>query len=278
MKNHIVKIKVVAILCVISTVLAGCGMLKRQMTGGKEGEGKDLDGKDRDGNDMTASYYQITQEEAGKMMERNDGHVIIDVRRQEEYDEGHISGAICIPNESIADTQPEELPDFEQCILVYCRSGRRSKEAAKKLADIGYTNIYEFGGIIDWMGEIVTGEIMTETEPVSEPEVTTLSFESFDGGGPAFDVYIDDNEIVSYERKVRYRNADHAKMTGSGYTVTFSFTGIKPGETKMLIEERSPIADNLDRKYNVVVDEELHVSIEELSVVDIYDQPEELQE
>ena len=87
-----------------------------------------------------------------------------------------------------------------------------------------------------------------------------------------------DNEIVSYERKVRYRNADHAKMTGSGYTVTFSFTGIKPGETKMLIEERSPIADNLDRKYNVVVDEELHVSIEELSVVDIYDQPEELQE
>ena len=89
------------------------------------------------------------------MMEADDGHIIVDVRTQDEFDEGHISGAICIPNESIGDKQPAELPDLDQIILVYCRSGRRSKEASQKLADIGYTRVYEFGGIIDWTGEVV---------------------------------------------------------------------------------------------------------------------------
>ena len=92
------------------------------------------------------------------MMDIEDGHVVVDVRRQDEFDEGHIPGAICIPNESIIDTQPEELPDLDQIILVYCRSGRRSKEASQKLFDMGYTNVFEFGGIIDWTGEVVTGE------------------------------------------------------------------------------------------------------------------------
>ena len=101
-----------------------------------------------------ASYTQITQEEAKVMMDKNDGHIIVDVRRQDEYDTGHIPGAVLIPNESIADKQPEELPDLDQIILVYCRSGRRSKEAAQKLADMGYTNVYEFGGIIDWPYEV----------------------------------------------------------------------------------------------------------------------------
>lgn len=103
-------------------------------------------------------YTQITQEEAKQMMARDDGHVIMDVRRQDEYDEGHIPGAILIPNESIETDPPAELPDLDQIILVYCRSGRRSKEAAQKLADMGYSNVYEFGGIIDWNGDIVTGE------------------------------------------------------------------------------------------------------------------------
>ena len=103
----------------------------------------------------TASYKQITQEEAKEMMTKNDGHIIVDVRRQDEYDEGHIPGAVLIPNESITDKQPDELPDLNQIILVYCRSGRRSKEASQKLADIGYTNVYEFGGINTWTGEIV---------------------------------------------------------------------------------------------------------------------------
>ena len=99
-------------------------------------------------------YTQITQSEAKEMMAKDDGHVIVDVRREDEYNEGHIPGAIRVTNEDIGDTMPEELPDLDQIILVYCRSGRRSKEASEKLAKIGYTNVYEFGGIIDWDGEV----------------------------------------------------------------------------------------------------------------------------
>ena len=108
-----------------------------------------------DGDGMVRSYSQISQEEAKQMMEKDDGHVVLDVRRQDEYDAGHIPGAILIPNESIGTEQPDELPDLDQVILIYCRSGNRSKQAAQKLFDMGYTNIYEFGGINDWTGEIV---------------------------------------------------------------------------------------------------------------------------
>ena len=81
-------------------------------------------------------------------------YILLDVRRADEYAEGHIPGAINIANEEIGSDRPEELPDLNQNIFVYCRSGRRSKEASKKLADMGYTRIYEFGGIIDWTGDI----------------------------------------------------------------------------------------------------------------------------
>ena len=101
-------------------------------------------------------YNQIDQETAKAMMAKDDGHVIVDVRRQDEYDEGHIPGAILIPNESIESEQPEALPDLEQIILIYCRSGNRSKQAASKLAAMGYVNLYEFGGINTWTGEVVT--------------------------------------------------------------------------------------------------------------------------
>ena len=90
------------------------------------------------------------------MMAVNDGHVVVDVRRADEYVSGHIPGAILIPNESIGTEKPEQLPDKDQIILVYCRSGNRSKQAAQKLADMGYTNIYEFGGINTWTGEVIT--------------------------------------------------------------------------------------------------------------------------
>lgn len=102
------------------------------------------------------SYIQIDQETAKEMMLRDDGHVIVDVRRQDEYDAGHIPGAILIPNESIGTERPEQLPNLDQIILVYCRSGNRSKQAAQKLFDMGYTNVYEFGGINTWTGEIVS--------------------------------------------------------------------------------------------------------------------------
>lgn len=105
--------------------------------------------------EQTNQYKQISQDEAKEMMTKDDGHVIVDVRRQDEYDAGHIPGAILIPNESIENTRPKELPDLDQIILVYCRSGRRSKEASEKLSKMGYKNIYEFGGIITWTGETV---------------------------------------------------------------------------------------------------------------------------
>jgi len=100
-------------------------------------------------------FHQISQEEAKEMMVKDGGHVVVDVRRQDEYDAGHIPGAILVPNESIGCDSPEALPDYDQIILVYCRSGNRSKQAAQKLAGMGYTNIYEFGGITTWTGDVV---------------------------------------------------------------------------------------------------------------------------
>ena len=104
------------------------------------------------------SYEQISQKEAKQMMQEKSDYLIVDVRRPDEFAEGHIPGAINVPNESISDEQPAELPDKEQILLIYCRSGNRSKDASQKLADMGYTNVYEFGGINTWEGEIVTEE------------------------------------------------------------------------------------------------------------------------
>ena len=100
------------------------------------------------------SYEQITQDEAKTLMAESENYVILDVRTEAEYAEGHIPGAICVPNETIGDNMPEELPDKDQLILVYCRSGNRSKQASEKLAKLGYTNIKEFGGINTWTGDV----------------------------------------------------------------------------------------------------------------------------
>ena len=146
------------LLLILLILLAGCGSGMQIM----------------DGDDMVRSYTQISQDEAMEMMARDDGHVIVDVRRQDEYDAGHIPGAILIPNESIRTQPPEELPDKDQIILIYCRSGNRSKEAAQKLFDMGYTRIYEFGGINTWEGEIVAAppqEAPPEIWPTEEQPV-----------------------------------------------------------------------------------------------------------
>ena len=227
---------------------------------------------DGDGMFQTFQYTEISQEEAKRMMEQDDGHVIVDVRRQDEYDSGHIPGAVLIPNESIEKEPPKELPEFDQIILVYCRSGRRSKEAAQKLADMGYKNVYEFGGIQDWTGDVVTGketEETTERDSEMKDKTATLRFDSFDGGGPEFDLHIEDESIVSYTELREYAREDHDEVTGAGYEVVFTFTGKKPGETEMLIEERSPIAENLDMKYKIVVSDDLSVKIEEVSATDL---------
>ena len=105
-----------------------------------------------------STYRQVNAEEADSMMEAESGYIILDVRTAQEYSEKHIPGAINIPNETIGTEDIPELPDKEQLILVYCRSGNRSKQASEKLVKLGYTNIVEFGGINDWTGETVSGE------------------------------------------------------------------------------------------------------------------------
>lgn len=110
-------------------------------------------GQDKE-NDQGAVYVNITAEEAKEIMDTEEGYVILDVREQDEYDAGHISGAILIPYTQIEAKANEMLPDKDQLILVYCRSGRRSKIAAEALAELGYTNIKEFGGILDWPYEV----------------------------------------------------------------------------------------------------------------------------
>ena len=102
----------------------------------------------------SSGYRQISMDEAVKMMRDEKDYIILDARRPDEFAEGHIPGAINVPNEEIGTAEIAELPDKSQLILVYCRSGRRSKEASEKLVKLGYTNIVEFGGIQDYEGEI----------------------------------------------------------------------------------------------------------------------------
>jgi len=104
------------------------------------------------------SYRQITMDEAVAMMKEEKNYIILDVRTVAEFDERHIPGAINVPNETIGTDTIPELPDKGQLILVYCRSGNRSKQASEKLVKLGYTNIVEFGGIIDWPGKTETNE------------------------------------------------------------------------------------------------------------------------
>ena len=102
-------------------------------------------------------FRQISMQEGLELMENDSDYIILDVRRTDEFEEGHIPGAVNIPNETIGTEEIEQLPDKNQTIYVYCRSGNRSKQASKKLAELGYTNVVEFGGIIDYSGEIEKG-------------------------------------------------------------------------------------------------------------------------
>jgi rhodanese-related sulfurtransferase len=111
---------------------------------------------DETSNNQTNTYRQITMDEAVTMMAQETDYIILDVRRPDEFSEWHIPNAINVANESISTAEIPELPDKNQLIMVYCRSGRRSKEASEKLVKLGYTNIVEFGGILDWNGDIVT--------------------------------------------------------------------------------------------------------------------------
>ena len=108
------------------------------------------------GSGDTGTYQQISAKEAKAIMDTEREYILIDARTEEEFAEGHIAGALLIPEYEIADRAEKELPDKDTLILVYCRSGRRSKIASEELVKLGYTNVKEFGGIIDWPYEIVT--------------------------------------------------------------------------------------------------------------------------
>ena len=130
----------------IVLLLAGC----TQQAGGQ------VPGSSASSGAALAGVVKITAEEAKQRMEG--GNVtIVDVRTEEEYREGHIPGAVLVPNETIGGTPPEALPDQDAELLVYCRTGRRSKEASEKLAALGYQNVYDFGGIADWPYDTVSG-------------------------------------------------------------------------------------------------------------------------
>ena len=130
-RNNKIRVAAATVAALLAALLAACGVSSK------------------------TSYRQITADEAAQLMQEETGFVLLDVRTQEEYASGHIPGAICIPNETIGSEEIPELPDKDQLILVYCRSGNRSKQASQKLAEQGYTNVVEFGGINGWTGEIV---------------------------------------------------------------------------------------------------------------------------
>lgn len=143
-------------------------------------------------------YRKITQEEAAQIMAGDEDFLLLDVRMEEEYDEGHIPGAINLPNEDIDTEPPEALPDKNQMILVYCRSGRRSREASEKLAALGYTQVLEFGGIITWPGDIISteeelyGDDPFEAREYADPE------DFYEDWGDNFDDY-EEAEEYYYE-------------------------------------------------------------------------------
>ena len=129
-RNNIIRVAAAAVAALMAALLSACGASSKP------------------------SYRQITADEAAHMMKEETDFVLLDVRTQEEYASGHIPGAICIPNETIGSEEIPELPDKDQLILVYCRSGNRSKQASQKLAEQDYTNVVEFGGINGWTGNL----------------------------------------------------------------------------------------------------------------------------
>lgn len=135
-KSEVLIILTVINMIVIAAMLSACGVIQENTVEEK------------------TMYTSIDMETAKEIFATAGDYIILDVRRVDEFAAGHIPGAINVANESIVDSEPVELPNKDQLIYVYCRSGNRSKQASSKLVQMGYTNIIEFGGIIDWTGEI----------------------------------------------------------------------------------------------------------------------------
>jgi len=149
MRKNTIRAAAALIICCLC--FSACSPESAESSSGTENS---VNNAENSGSSQRASYRSISQEEAMRIMKEEEGYVIVDVRSKDEYDTEHIPGAILIPNESIGTQAPPELPDKDQVILVYCRSGNRSRQASDKLAYMGYTNVLEFGGISSWTGEI----------------------------------------------------------------------------------------------------------------------------
>ena len=134
-----------------------------------------------DGQAGTAAWKTLTAEEAKARMDSGDPVTVVDVRTDSEYEEGHIEGALLLPNEDIGTTMPALLPDQDAEILVYCRTGRRSAEAARKLTELGYTDVADFGGIVDWPYETVTGAFEVPEELRGPGLLEGFTAEDLDG-------------------------------------------------------------------------------------------------
>ena len=147
-KNRI-RIAVVFAVLTVSAVFTACG---------SDEPGYYLTVNEQGAGSKDPGYLHISMEDAKWYLAERSDYILLDVRTEDEYKSGHIPGAINLPNEEIGDTEIPELPDKSKKLLVYCRTGRRSKEASEKLVKLGYTGVMEFGGITDWDGEIVTGE------------------------------------------------------------------------------------------------------------------------
>lgn len=130
--------RILSMLIILTFVLSGCGKSEAEM--------------------QDNTYEKISMSEGIERMESDEGYILLDVRRADEFEAGHIPGAVNIPNEEIGTEELPSLPDKTQTIYIYCRSGNRSKQAADKLLALGYTNIIEFGGIIDYAGELEYGK------------------------------------------------------------------------------------------------------------------------
>lgn len=179
-----------------------------------------------DGPGTARGYQQIDQETARQMMAQDDGHIVVDVRSFEEYRSGHIPGAICIPNEDIDGSQPEDLPNPDQIILIYCRRGNRSKQASEKLVGLGYSSIYEFGGINDWTGEVVTGQTLALT---LESNPTT----GFSWAAAQDQELFDVQELYAAQPQSQ-------PVSGSGGWQTFLLTPKRAGTARVTFTYRRP--------------------------------------
>jgi rhodanese-related sulfurtransferase len=202
------KCLIAAIAAVV--LLAGCAQsnepasgVAAEATSDVAGEVSDVAAEESASSEQGSGYQQISQEEAMQMMETEDDCLILDVRTPEEFAEGHIPEAVNIPNESIGDDISNTLKDKDQILLVYCRSGNRSKQASSKLAMMGYTNVFEFGGINTWPGEIVTEEAdnseAAKLQIAVNGEVLTATLEDNSSAAALLDLIGEDSLTLELE-------------------------------------------------------------------------------